>query len=199
MREMMKIRAKFFAACAIVSMVGLAANSQADVLEFTDKDEWIAAVGSFTTIDFTGFPDGTFVTDQYADLGVLFKDGDDNIRYAPTGFLNDGWGLDGNLAVHLNFLAPQAYIAADYPGALQLQLFSEGELIYTSSEFGFSGLGHFAGLVSSEPFDEAVITDWTDDAVFLDDLHYGVPTPSTLVLFALAALAPRRRRLFPAS
>ena len=172
----------------------LAGPAHGSVIEFTDADDWFASVGAVTTIDFTGFPDGTFITDQYSDLGVLFNDGDDNIRYAPGGFLNDDWGLDGNWAIHLSFLTPQAYIAADYPGALQIQLFWEGELTYTSSELGGSGLGHFAGLVSSDPFDEAVIIDWVDEAVFIDDLYFGLPAPSTIVMFSFAALAQRRRR-----
>jgi hypothetical protein len=191
---MTMIPLKILGACAIIAVVTQGASSQAGVLEFTDKEDWFAAVGSFTTIDFTGYPDGTFITDQYSDLGVIFNDGDDNILYAPGGFLNDDWGLDGNPAIHLSFLTPQAYIAADYPGALQMQLFREGELVYTSSEFGFSGPGHFAGLVCSEPFDEAIIFDWFDEAVFLDDLHFGVPAPGALWLLGLAALRPARRR-----
>ena len=59
----------------------LSAPASGDVLEFTDKDEWIEAVGEFTTIDFTGYPKDTFIADQYAYLGILFTDGNDNIDY----------------------------------------------------------------------------------------------------------------------
>ncbi len=39
----------------------------AAAVEFTDKDAWIAAVRQFNTIDFTGFADGTFITNQNRD------------------------------------------------------------------------------------------------------------------------------------
>ena len=67
------------------------------VEEFTDKDDWIVAVGDFTTIGFTGFPGGTFITDQYADLGILFTDGNDSISpFDPITYPEDGWGLESS-------------------------------------------------------------------------------------------------------
>ncbi len=167
-----------------------------DFVEFTDKASWIETVGVFSTIDFTGFPNDTFITDQYASLGVLFTDGDDNIVCCGgDSFPNDLAGLDGNARINLLFLTPQNWIAADYPGALRFELFYQDELIYTSSDFGFSGPGHFAGLVSSQPFDRAVLIDWFDEIqVGLDDLHFGAPAPGTLALLALFGLCPHRRR-----
>ncbi len=158
-----------------LALLFLSASAHGGVIEFTDKDEWINAVGEFTTVDFTGFPEGTFITDQYADLGVLFTDGDDNIRFSPTGFPNDEWGLDGNTAIHLSFDSPQAYISADYPGGMKIELFSEGRLIYTSSNFGVGGAGNFAGLLSTDLFDGALLYDWIPGDVFIDDLHFGPP------------------------
>ena len=170
----------------------ISASAQAGVQEFTDKDEWIDAVGKFTTIDFTGFPEGTFITDQYADLGVLFTDGNDTIQ--EWGGFMDGHGLRGSDTITLAFDSPQAYIAVDYPGAMKLELFSEGRLIYTSSDFGDIGKGHFAGLLSTDLFDGALLYDWVLGSVFIDDLHFGVPAPGTLPLLALGALTRRRRR-----
>ena len=179
---------------ALVGAVLMSASTHGGVQEFTDKDEWIFAVGEFTTIDFTGFPDGTFITDQYVDVGVVFMDGDDNIRFSPTGFPNDQWGIDGNTAIHLSFDSPQAYIAVDYPGGMKFELFSEGRLIYTSSGFGLGGVGNFAGVLSTDLFDGALLYDWVLGSVFVDDLHFGVPAPGSLVLLALGALTQRRRR-----
>ena len=165
------------------------------VAEFPDKDEWIAAVGHFTTIDFTGFPDGTPITDQYADVGVHFVDGTDFILCcSEITFPNDGAGLDGNQGIELVFDSPQAYIAADFPGILRIDLFSRGDLIYSSSFFGGGGAGFFGGLVSSELFDAAILSDPTDGNVVLDDLHFGVPAPPTLGLLALTGLLGKRRR-----
>ncbi|MCH8823345.1 MAG: hypothetical protein IH984_07540 [Planctomycetes bacterium] len=140
------------------------------------KDDWINLVGKFTTIDFTGFEDGTFITDQYAHQGVIFTDGNDN-AYINEIFLNDGAGFDGNQAIDLIFDTPQTYITVDYPGAMQLELFSKGELIYTSSGFGVGGTGFFAGLVSVQPFDSAILTDWVLGEAVIDDLHFGFGIP----------------------
>jgi hypothetical protein len=192
----MKIRAQVAVACAVIAVVGTATSAEAGVLEFVDKGDWFAAVGPVTTIDFTGFPEGTFITDQFEDLGVLFTDGDDNVGYGCSSAPNDCWGLDGNTEIRLAFLTPQAYIAADFPGGLQVDLFSQGQLIYSSSSFGGSGVGFFAGLVSSEPFDAAVLSDPFVGDVALDDLHFGVPGPAAIWLFGLAALCPARRRQF---
>ncbi len=159
------------AALALFTGVG---SAHGGVIVFLDKDAWIAAVKEFTTIDFTQLPQGTFVTDQYADLGVHFTDGNDTIFVTPS-FVNDGKGLAGNGDTMLAFDTPQAWIGADFPGFLRIQLFSGGELIYTSSLFGNPGVGFFGGLVSSELFDAAFLSDPADDDVFVDDIHFGVP------------------------
>ncbi|MCZ6445138.1 MAG: hypothetical protein O6758_03015 [Planctomycetota bacterium] len=164
------------------------------VEEFTDKDEWIAAVGGgFLTVDFTGFPDGIFITDQYADLGILFTDGNDSIFLNDGAFPNDGAGLDGNGNISVAFDTPQAWIGVDFPGVLQIELFSSGRLFYRSSIAGGGGGGFFLGLVSSELFDAAVLIDPLDQAA-IDDLHFGVPAPGALWQLGVAALLPRRRR-----
>ena len=182
-------------AAAMLAWVGNGQVSAGFVEEFTNKDEWIAAVGQFTTIDFTGFPDGIFITDQYADLGILFTDGNDSIFLNDGAFPNDGAGLDGNGNISVVFDTPQAWIGVDFPGFLTIELFSGGRLFYTSSIAGGGGAGFFLGLVSSELFDAAVLTDPADEAA-IDDLQFGVPTPSALWLLAVAALLPRRRRGF---
>ena len=178
---------------ALLGALLMSASAHGGVQEFTDKDEWIDAVGEFTTIDFTGFPEGTFITDQYADLGVLFTDGNDTIQ--ESGVFVDGHGLRGSGIITLAFDLPQAYIGVDYPGAMKIELFNEGRLIYTSSDFGLGGVGNFAGLLSTDLFDGALLYDWIDGTVFIDDLHFGVPAPGTLPLLALGALTQRRRRI----
>ena len=116
------------------------------VVEFTDKDAWIAAVGQFTTVDFTGFAQGTFITNQYADLGVLFTDGNDSI--VAIGAFPDGFGLGGNPSMHLSFDSPMLWFAVDHPGSVQIDLFSGNELIHSAL---FPGAGHGFWPVSSLP------------------------------------------------
>ena len=168
----------------------------ADVIEFTDRDEWIAAAGTFTTIDFTGFPAGTFITDQFSNLGVTFTGGNEHIFFS-NAFPNDGAGLLRSFVdIQIEFATPQFWIAVDFPGIIQFELFSGGQLIFTSSGLGVGGASNFGGLLSTEPFDMAVILDPTDMTVGIDDLHFGppVPGPPAVALLALAGVLPCRRR-----
>jgi len=137
----------------------------------------------------------TIITTQYVDLGIVFTDGDDTIVPSDA-FINDGWGLAGGEGIHMAFTAPMTAIAADYPGALMMELYWEGDLIFTSTEFGGGGTGWFAGLVSSDPFDFVVFRDWIDQAVAIDDLYFGPPIPGAPVIvpFLFAAVTKRRRR-----
>jgi hypothetical protein len=173
------------------------AVSHADFLEFEDRDAWFDAVpGGITTIGFGELPEFTFITDQYLELGVLFVDGDDQTIFDPVVYPQDGWGLDGQASIHLQFTQPMQWIAADFPGGLEFELFREGELIYASGGFGLGGVGNFGGVIADEPFDEVLIDDWLGDDPFLDDLHFGppIPAPATLVLLGAALLPGRRRR-----
>ncbi len=183
-----------------LSVIGvLAMSSFAGVQEFEDEERplWFDAasdVGTITTIDFTGFASGTFVSDQYQDVGVTFTPGDDEVNFIPSSFLEDGWGIDGNAFVRVLFDEPQIGIAFDHPAASQVNLYRDGELVLESMRFGGGGPGHFGGVVGIQ-FDEAIIVDWLDDAVFIDDIHFvSVPAPATLpMVSALFALRTRRR------
>ena len=169
----------------------------AGITEYEDKDEWEAAAGSWSTADFTGFPMGTPIDEQYAFLGVHFVDGYDFVLCCNfETFPQDGAGLDGNELIDLVFDAPMYSIAADFPGTLRIDLYHEGQFFYRSSEFGIGGYGNFGGLVSTEPIDRAMIWDY-DHNVVLDDLHFGppIPAPSALMLIGGALLVARRRRM----
>ena len=173
-------------------------EATAGVVEFHDKDEWIAAAGSFTTIGFDGYPSGTVITNQWEDLGVLFVDG----IYTTGGvdritFPEDGWGLDGNGNIVLEFAEPMSWIASDFPGRLQIELYEDGQLFYFSGIFGVGGVGNFGGLVSDQLFDMAVLMDITVGfEAEIDDLHFGRPVPGAgaIGLLAVGLLGVRRRR-----
>ena len=170
------------------------------VTEYTNKANWQTAVNNnYSTVDFVGYPQGMFVTNQYQSLGILFTDGNDSIDLSQTLFLDDGAGLEGNNIFHVSFTTPINWIAADYPGKLKIKLYNQGNLIYTSSDFGFGGVGFFAGLVTTAPFDAAVINDPERDDVLIDNLFFGppIPSPGPLALLGIAALLPnwRRRRI----
>ena len=182
-------------AAALITSAAVEA-AQAGVMEFTDKDAWIAAVGRSTTVDFVGFLVGTFITEQYAGLGIHFTDGNDSIPpFDPITFPNDGWGLDGNGNINVSFDSPQLWIAVDYPGFMQIELFWQGQLFYSSNRFLPGGVGNFAGLLSTNLFDAAVLMDVPiDSEAEIDDLHFGVPSPGVIAFLVLGGLRGRRRR-----
>ena len=168
--------ASFTTMCTAVSLFVAGGTASPGVLEFEDKDEWLDAVGRFVTADFTGFEPGTVITDQYADLGVLFTDGFYTVVCCSKNtYPEDGAGLDGNGNITVVFDTPMAYIGVDYPGLMQIELFSRGRLIYTSSLFSGDPVGNFAGLISSELFDSAVLICWAGFEAEIDDLHFGPP------------------------
>ena len=181
-------------ALAVCVSTVCASMLRADIVEYRDKGEWEAAAASWSTADFTGFPDYTPIDEQYAYLGVHFVDGYDFVVLGSS-YPNDGAGLDGNELIDLVFDAAIYCIGADFPGNLTIDLYYEDELFYTSNEFGVGGVDNFGGLVSAEPFDRAVLRD-PPGQVFLDDLHFGppIPAPSALPGIAAALFAARRRR-----
>lgn len=166
---------------------------------YTSSADWQAAVPSFTTIGFADLPSGTFLTNQYAPFGVTFAQGDDNVTSFDFNiFPTDGAGLDGNLSILLEFAAPMNWLAMDYPGGMKIKLFSQGQTIYTSPIFPpGSGVGNFAGIISSQSFDSALLYDWLpNDQVFIDNLYFGapIPIPASLSILSLGGLLAGSRK-----
>ena len=179
----------------VVGLLAVPQTVRAGVIEFTDRPSWEAAVGAFTTIDFTDFPHGTIITTQYSGLGATFTDGNDTIFVYPDAFPIDGVGLDAQGSITISFSTPMSYIGVDFPGSLHIDLFSGGSPIYSSSNFGGIGAGFFAGLVTQSTFDEVLLTDWFDGLAAIDNLSFGIiPAPGTLALLGLAGLMSTRRR-----
>lgn len=174
--------------------MSIASIAGAGAIEYTDRPTWEAAVGPFSTIDFTEFAVGTFVTTQYP--GVEFTDGNDEI-IANGAFVLDGFGLDAHGDTTLVFDLNQFYFGVDFPGAVQIDLFLGNVLVYSSSNFAGAGSGFFAGLLSDDPFDTVVLRDWVDALAFFDNMSYVVPTPGALALLGVAGLLGARRRRRP--
>jgi hypothetical protein len=186
--------------CCAAVIFGFCSPAGAGVQEFEDEERplWFDAasdLGPITTIGFSEFGDGVLITEQYAHLGVHFTFlGNFTIGESFSVFPQDGWGLDGNTMIRLEFDDVQSGIAFDFPGAAEVDLFRDGELVHDSSRFGGSGAGRFGGVVGIE-FDLAIIVDWTGDQVFLDDLHFvSVPVPGGLTLVGMLLALPSRRR-----
>jgi MYXO-CTERM domain-containing protein len=182
----------------VTALLAVCAPSSATVTRYINRTVWQSAIGDDTQITFQGFPEHTLITDQYADLGVLFTDRHDFIRYNDS-FLNDGVGLGSTDliygTIHMSFAEPLYAIASDFLGIIDIQLFSDGRMIYGSDPFDDSQ-SRFGGLISTVPFDAVVIRDPSNGVVVIDDLYFGppIPAPGALAAFAVVALLQRRRR-----
>jgi len=172
-------------------------GSDAGVVEFTDKSAWIDAVGDFTTIGFTGFPDNTPITDQYSALGATFTTFD--VTSGPDEFLypNDSWGLQGFDDIIVTFDEPINWVGVDFPGGIVIELQDElGTTLYESTLFGVGGTGFFGGIFANFSFHRIRLTEPIFNSAVIDDLHFGppIPAPGALALLVIAGVTSRRRR-----
>jgi hypothetical protein len=193
--RMTRLTRAMLSSSSIAIVIALAAShADASVTEFTNFSQWQAAIGPHTTVDFTGYPEFTIITTQYSSLGVTFTDGNDFIFLSPD-FQLDGAGLFGNVAdpIRLSFSFPQTSIGVHYPSGIRYNLYSEGQLVYTSSFF-FASFTGFAGLTSNTPFDSVVLINPLSGFAFIDNLYFGVPGPGALALMVVAAAWPGARR-----
>jgi len=171
-------------------------NASATVNMYFDFKEWQSALKSVTTIGFGEFPTGTGIFNQYLDQGVVFPDEDCFVIEADF-FTNDGHGLHSSNStgqILMRFMTPQYGVASHFPGDNWVTLSNGGSVLYVGPPWK-GPPGTFVGYVSSEPFDSAIITTPAlNPVVTIDDLHFGVPAPGALGLFALAAIFGRPRR-----
>jgi len=151
----------------------LAGPLRAQLTEFTSSAAFQAAVGSHPTLGFATQPVGTLLTSEYsASHGVTFADGDDMVRANTILFPSDSRGLDCNGSMTVVFASARYAFGADYPDAIKLALFLGATPIASSSSFGGSGPGFFAGVTSLQAFDRVVVSDWGDGLAYVDNLHF---------------------------
>jgi len=88
------------------------------------------------------------------------------------------------------------WIAADCPGTLVMELYSNGQLFYTSQEFGGSSVPFFGGIRADEPIDKVRLFRSEVDFTAIDGLFFGppIPAPGALAPFALALCGRRSRQ-----
>lgn len=141
----------------------------AQVTEYTDHGLWEADIGRTQCADFVGLPNGTVVTDQYASLGMTFTEGNDSVLLS-TSFVVDGAGVNCSGNMTIAFSPPVNAVGFDFPGALKIEIYSGSSLVWSSSRFAGTGTGFFAGLISTTPFDRAVVSDWIDHQAYVDNV-----------------------------
>lgn len=162
--------------------------TDADFIAFTDFGDWQSAAGPFHTITFTEFPDGTVVTDQYLGLGIEFDSTPPPV--IDGGSYLDGLGLESTGDIFLEFSVPQFEFGAHYPGALQIEVFSEGEQVFID-DFFVTGFG---GIVSDQPFDAIRLSVFDGPPVFVDNIYFTVPAPGAFMLLGLGGLVAGTRK-----
>ena len=179
---------------SLIIVLAFSAQSFAEITLYYDKQEWQTTVGDYTTITFAELPNGTWVSNQYENLGITFEFDDfihSQVQTQPY-FTNDGAGLNtfGEIGRPLvRFTPPMYAIAIDshYSVANFILLYQGtfvGDVTVVSS-------GYFKGVVSTLPFDEV-----RGMPKGIDDLFFGppIPAPGALGLCGVVLYMHRRRR-----
>lgn len=184
----------------ILGALAVVGSANAVVVNYTNAVDWQTAVDTYSSISFTSFGAGTALTNQYAGVGVLF-DGNTTITAQAPPIFVDGKGIDVNNgssgAINITFTHDMTAFATDFPGAAHYDLFEGNTLVGSSDNYGGSGTGFFGGVVSSVAFNKVAVTDWFDNVVFVDNIHYSnavVPEPASMIALGVGLVAVIRRR-----
>jgi len=191
------------AAVVVLVMAGQSFGGLSVVTGSANADQWFGSAGSFTTISFTGFPYGTPVAEQYAPQGVHFVQPAGAWIYAAEAFAQDGWGMQGEIAIDMRFDSPMLGLAVYYPGIAKAKFYAGEQLLYSWSQNAGGGSNRFAGFFGDAAFDRVVFEHgqtpppWGEIyPVHIDNLYFTtVPSPAGLaILIGAAALSRRLRR-----
>ncbi len=100
----------------------------------------LAAARDVTVINFTEFPSGTVLDDEYADFGIEFTN-EFYIIDDSTAFLNE-WRLDGfSTTLVMEFDQPFNVIGVLFPGVLRYEFFLKGEFVGWTENISIGGSG----------------------------------------------------------
>lgn len=180
----------------ILLAAGVCGAAHASVQIFFNQSAWVSAVGGpeqITTLDFVSQTPMFIPSDYYAEFGVLFPDGDEGVGHPQSPPSGDGWGMWSiNNTITMDFTSPRTHWAVEMNSTLyQLSLFRQGVL--QSQVWIF---GPFTGVLSTTPFDRAVLTNTsTSGGLSIDDLHFGgIPSPGGLAVLVATTLLGGRGR-----
>ncbi len=193
----MKRTASLSACVVCLSTLALGHFACASMDVTTDFKLWSYEVGSFHTIDFTGFSHGMPITTQYEDQGVVFTGGVEQFRHDQVEYPIDGEGLFAEPwnDVIIKFDQPHLVYGQHFGYQAQLDFFLGDKLVFSSGVLGKCGCGFFAGFISDLPFDQIIVNNPVGNPVEIDNLYYvTVPAPASLACFLISGLCLRRRR-----
>lgn len=160
---------------------------------------WFASAPGYEAVTFTGFAEGTLITNQYASQGVVlaFPGGAGNAtQNSQFMYPQDGWGIIGSGSITASFTAPMRAFAMHYPGDARLTFYSNTTVLHFA-QFQGSGPNNFAGFTSDVAFDRVVISANapTNFGIFVDNMYFStVPSPASAALIMLSAMFTQRRR-----
>lgn len=160
---------------------------------------WFAAAPGHEGLTFTGFDEGTQITNQYALQGILLGfpgAGGNATQSNPFMYAQDGWGIVGNGSISADFAAPMHAFAMYYPGDARFTFYS-GTTQLHFAQFQNSGSNKFVGFTSDIAFDRVVISANAPSnfGIFADNMYFSaVPTPASAALLVLSAMFTSRRR-----
>jgi len=180
---------------AIITLALACASAQASLVLTTNKDEWLGTAAPVTILDFTDLSQGEFVTDQYADLGVMFFG--TAIGHTSSIYPSDGHGILGwtHQLIEMEFDAPRTEFAIELGSFTMVMTFYLG-----GAEVGVANVSNatslFWGAVLESTFDRVTLENQGLGVTGIDNIYFGapIPAPGALVLVAFAGLVPRRRR-----
>lgn len=195
----------FTAGLAALCVAGQALGGLTVVTGAANAAQWFGSAGAYSTITFTEFPYGTLIAEQYASLGIHFVEPQGNWIYGNgvDGFVQDGWGLQGENSIDMRFDTPMRGLAVYYPGIVKAQFFSGDQLVYSWTQNFGGGSNKFGGFFGETSFDRVVFKNavnpppWGDTyPVYFDNLYFTtVPAPGAAVLLlGFVPIARGRRR-----
>ena len=206
---------------AVAAMGGCAAFASCDVMIFTDRASWAAAVGGapIATEDFNSIATGGIAGGATLDTGIIqiTRDGspngaDGDLAISPgttfgdidgTNFLDGETGEDPHERVEFGFNGQSIFaFGADFSSpfsgdGIGIQV-NNDDIFLVDTISGFD-TGFFGIVASSGTFSDVAIVGNPADDVFqelwqADNVSYAVPTPGSAGLLACAGLIAARRR-----
>ena len=213
------------AAAAAAFAALLATPALATVTTFSGTDtpaQWLAAVGGpVTSITFDGLADGTVVTNQFADQGVVFTQSG-VVSNATTPSVASYLVCQGNAPADQPIQATDGFRASfsttmhalsmsafSPSGAVMITLYSSGNVVWSGvlgPNYNPSDSAYplpFCGLVTDQGFDAVWVAPTPNNGfpgigsnfLVTDTLSFSVvPGPGAMGCAAVAALWGRRRR-----
>jgi len=181
---------------AIMASTAIYASAHASIVVTTNKDEWLGTATPVTALDFTDLALLEFVTDQYADLGVMFF----GTAIGHTGmslYPSDGHGILGwtHQIIEMEFDAPRTEFAIELgSGSMVLTFYLGGAEVGIANVSRFTSI--FWGVFAESGFDRVTLEDQGLGGTAADNIYFGapIPAPGALVLVTFAGLVSRRRR-----